>query len=48
MKHEDLEGKVKDNYQKALLKSSMFRHKVERDKTKFNRKKKHRKKDEDY
>jgi stalled ribosome alternative rescue factor ArfA len=42
MKHE-LNIKVKDNAVKALVKSNLFRPKVEADKKKFKRHEKHKK-----
>jgi len=43
MKHDSKRGKVKDNALKALVTSPTYRPKVERDKTKYKRKQKHKK-----
>lgn len=35
-------GKIRDNHQHALVRSPVFKHKVEESKKSYNRKKKHK------
>jgi stalled ribosome alternative rescue factor ArfA len=44
MEHDHKKGKIKHNAQHAIVKSSLFRQRVEKDKKKsYSRKKKHKK-----